>query len=428
MRITALVMGILLILMGVLSFVFYEQYWAPKRAAEAMLREAIMISERDTPEATNESLKILTSLWARYQDMPIANKALLHIGMAYEKMGLNESALEKFRYLSQNMRGLSGDDRNLLVRRIAHIQILRNYSDEAVSQLYQLLTKSTDGKFRSQIYTELGMLYFKMKKFDKAQNALEIAEREDSSNRYATLEKAKVLRSLGQHDKVFDIYDNFMSYDKKNHPIQSKDVVYSFRTEAFQRGHEEFKKGRYWTAIKYYKIVASRFGGTKEGVKALYWIGEAYFKLGNFKNALAYFSRVKDFSGSDLVDDAIFKMGESFFEMRKFDLAAKEFNDIIIRFPNSNLINLAKEWKEQCENEILHRMKSSQLEGESEKPDLKMDSSKADQGEGDFNPVPKKFNGNSNSNFENLKSSSKVKEKENNEAGFGKSAKGLSEL
>ena len=61
-----------------------------------------------------------------------------------------------------------------------------------------------------------------------------------------------------------------------------------------------------------------------------------------------------------MVDDAIFKMGEAYFELNKFDLAAKQFNDIIVKYPNSNYFNLAKEWKEQCENEILHRMKTSQ--------------------------------------------------------------------
>lgn len=359
MRISGMVTGIILILLGVLSLVFYEQYWAPKRESEALLREAILIAERDTTESTNEALKKLTFVWAHYQNLPVAKKALLRIGMAYEKLGLNESALEKYRYLSQNGTGLSKSDRNILGQRIAHIQILRNYSDEAVSQLYQLLNKSSDSKFRSQIYTELGMLYYKNRKFKKALNALEIAERENGANRHATLEKAKVLRALGQHDKVFSIYQNFMRYDKDNHP-SSKDVVYNFRKEAFSRGYEEYKKRRFWRAIRYFKIVVNRFRGTSHGIKAYYWIGESYFRLGNFKRAISYYSKLREYPASKLVDDATFKMGEAYFELNKFDLAAKQFNDIIVKHPNSNYFNLAREWKEQCENEILHRMKTSQ--------------------------------------------------------------------
>ncbi len=359
MRLATFIVGVMMVLMGVLSFAFYEQYWAPREKAETMLREAIMVSERNTPEATNESLRILTSLWAKYQKFPVANKALLHIGRAYERLGLNESALEKYKYLQENSRGLTKKDRHLVEKRIAHIQILRNYSDEAVAHLYNLLQKSNDKKFRSQIYTELGMLYIKKKNFKKALESLEIAIREDGYNKHATLQKAKVLRYMGKDDAVFNIYDNFLSYNTADKP-HGKDIMYSYKTQAYGRGISYFKNRNYWQAIKYFNIVLKKFPNSNQAAWAHFWKGESYYALKRFGRAIqSYQKYIRVLSNGSKAPDAMFKIGESYFELQKFEIAAKYFSKLILRYPNSSLVSLAKEWKEQSENEILHRMRSS---------------------------------------------------------------------
>lgn len=358
MRIATLASGIVFILLGILSIVFYEQYWSPQHKAETMLREAVLIAERKTPQATNESLKILTSLYAQYRELDIANRALLHISMAYENMGLNESALEKYQYLQNNPRGLSENERNLISKRIAHIQILRNYSDEAVSQLYQLLSKSTDLKFRSQVYTELGMLYYKSGEFKKSLNSFEIAEKEYGHNRNASLGKAKVLKKMGRHDEAFQVYQRFLGHNFSQSD-QFKDVIYSFRTDAFSLGRESFNQKHYWQAIKYFRMVLEKFPHSREAARSEFYLGESYFKLGRFYPAIRFFKRIAGREKDSKIDDALFRLGESYFELKKFEIAAKYFNDILVKFPGSNYASMAKDWKDQCENEIIRRMKSS---------------------------------------------------------------------
>ncbi len=359
MKMATLISGILMVVLGIFSLIFYDHYWSPKRQAETMLREAILIAERKTPEATNDALKILTSIYAKYQELPVASRALMHIGLAYEKLGLNESALEKYNFLKSNARGLNRSEQDLISKRIAHIQILRNYSDEAVSQLYQLLSRSTDMRFRSQIYTELGMLYYKEGQLKKALNAYSIAEKEYGHNRNATLGKAQVLKALGDHDQAFGIYQGFLKYGFEGSD-ESKEVSFHFRNQAYQRGRESLERKSYWQAVRYFRIVLDKFPASQEASQSLYWIAEAYFGLGKFYPAIEYFKRVAVLDKHDKKDDALFKLGESYFELKKFEIAAKYFNDIIRYYPGSSYFNLAKEWKEQCENEILSRMKSSQ--------------------------------------------------------------------
>lgn len=364
MRVTTLILGISMILLGVLSFAFYEQYWGPRNRAEVRIREAKMIFERDTTQATNEALKILTSVWAKYQDFDVANQALLYIARSYERLGMNESALEKYRYLSQQNLGLSEKDKQLISKRIAHIQMLRNRSDAAFSHLYGLLQKSQDSKFRSKVYTELGMLYSKNKNYKKALESLEIANQEDGGNKMALLEKANVLRKLGQDQEVFDIYDRFLAYYSADQE-GSKDVLYRYRNQAMRRGLSQFRKGSYWQAIRYFDIVRKKFSSSKEGALAAYWKGESYYRLAEddriketlrrsrFSRALTSYKRfLRQASSNSKADKALFHMGDIYHKMGKNESAITYFNKVIQRNPQGGLAQQAKRWKRKLEEQI----------------------------------------------------------------------------
>jgi tetratricopeptide (TPR) repeat protein len=208
------------------------------------------------------------------------------------------------------------------------------------------------------------MLYSKNKNYKKALESLEIAVQEDGGNKMALLEKANVLRKLGQDQEVFDIYDRFLAYysaDKKG----SKDVLYRYRHQAMRRGLSQFRSGSYWQAIRYFDIVRKKFPSTNEGALASYWKGESYYRLAEderiketlrrsrFSRALTSYKRfLRRSSSSGKANKALFHMGEIYHKMGKNESAITYFNKVIQRNPQGGLAQQAKRWKRKLEEQI----------------------------------------------------------------------------
>ena len=87
----------------------------------------------------------------------------------------------------------------------------------------------------------------------------------------------------------------------------------------------------------------------------------AFFGLKKYESALSYFNRVLANNVSTKDEDARIKKGYSYFMVKKFDLAAREFQKYLEQYPHGRHNETAKKWKEMSTKEILYRIEKDRL-------------------------------------------------------------------
>ena len=356
---TKTIIGVLLIVCGLGLFIYYDQYIQPEREASQLLVEAKMIYERGNREAVNNAIDLFTKIIARYPDTEVVGEAYYYIGQCYEKLGLKRLAYLKYVYLLKNNREQLPESlqRDLVVR-LAHINVLKKYSEEAIHQLYALLNSSMNREFRSRVYSELGHIYLRTGEYSKARRMFEISLGEYGRNEDAILGRARALKHLGKAGDAYDNYDYFLKYYGEISQY-TDDVKTSYREQAYQSGLHAFRKGQYWQAISFFKRVLTHFPGHSKSENALYWTGECYFQLKKFDRAIGYFNRVLTNGYYHKDQDAQIKKGYSYFMSKRFDLAAREFQKYIRYYPGGKYIAVAREWNKMSTKELRSRIQRS---------------------------------------------------------------------
>ncbi len=75
-----------------------------------------------------------------------------------------------------------------------------------------------------------------------------------------------------------------------------------------------------------------------------YWIGECYYGLGNFNQAIIEFTKISSFSKSNKMDDSQLKLGLCFWRLGDSERAAQEFERLISDYPESEFVEKAREF------------------------------------------------------------------------------------
>lgn len=352
-----IIAGITLIVIGIGLLIFYEFGIRKDREANELLVEAKLIFERENKESINGAINIFSKIIAKYPETDAAVESYYLIARGYEKLGFNRQAYLKYVYLIKS--GSVKDDALMseIKTRIAHLKIQRVHTEEGVHQLLGLLNTTDDKELRSRIYSELGHTYLRINDTGKSKRMFDIALTEDGSNEEAILGKARAYKRMGQDDHAFDLYEYFLKY-YGNFSQYTSDVRNSFLTQIYASGYNSYKRGNYWKAIGYFKRLLNYFPGDRKSENALYWLGESYFSLGQYENALAYFGSTLSNSYIHKDEDARMKRGYCYFMAKRFDLSAREFQIYMNSYPNGRFFKTARKWKEMSSKEIMYRTDS----------------------------------------------------------------------
>ena len=249
---------------------------------------------------------------------------------------------------------------------------MRSESEEGIYNLMALLNQSTDDDFRSRIYSELGHTYLKRNEIKKSLRMFDIALRTKSRNEEAILGRARSYKRLGKDERTYDIYDNFLKYYGAFSQY-TKDVRSSYLKQLYKSARVAYKKGSQYRSIKFHQRLLTRFRGSKYTENSLYWIGESYFSLKKYDSAITYFEKALNNGFYHKDEDARMKKGYSYFMMKSFGLAAKEFQLYISHFPNGKHQKVAYKWKDMSTKELMYQVEKEDAE-ENSKDDLKEDS------------------------------------------------------
>ena len=75
-----------------------------------------------------------------------------------------------------------------------------------------------------------------------------------------------------------------------------------------------------------------------------YWIGESYFGMVNYNQAIAEFEKVFSFSSSNKNDDAQLKLGVCYVKLGDLAQARAEFNRLLAVYPKSEYTSIAQKY------------------------------------------------------------------------------------
>ncbi len=385
-----ILLGAVLVVIGIGIFAYYDRFVRHEREAQELLTEGKLIYERGSREAVNDSVNIFSKVIARYPGTRAESEAYFNIAQAYEKMNLNRLAYLKYVYILKNSKNVDQDFAREVKARIARLKVMKRYTEEGIYELMGLLHHSENRDFRSRVYTELGHTYLQMRELEKSKRMFDIALTENGDNEEAILGKARAYKRLGQVDMAYTLYEYYLRY-YGNFSHYADDVKHAYIHQVYGTGHENYRRGRYTSAISYFKKVLTHFPESGYAEKSLYWIGQSYFAMHQYGSAINYYDRVLGNYDNQNDEAARIKKGYAYFLMKKFDLAAREFQIYINNYPRGANIDTARKWKSMSTQEMLYRIQNRMI------PDAEEDEGKKGGGssssERDRNPDDKAMTG-----------------------------------
>jgi TolA-binding protein len=129
----------------------------------------------------------------------------------------------------------------------------------------------------------------------------------------------------------------------------------------YRSGHENFRAGRYTSAASYFKRLLEHFPESERTESSLYWIGQCYFAMHKYGQAIAYFDRTLGNYDAGKDEDARIRKGYAYFLMKKFDLAAREFQIYLNNYPRGRYSDTALKWKSMSTQEMLYRIQNRMI-------------------------------------------------------------------
>ncbi len=119
----------------------------------------------------------------------------------------------------------------------------------------------------------------------------------------------------------------------------------------YDQALELFHERQYQRAIDEFQQLLSIDMNHRFSDNAQYWIGECYYALGRYQEAIMAFEKVSSFPKSNKNDWAKFKLGQSYFQLGNKERAQQEFQELLDLYPDSELVPRARNYLAQAESQ-----------------------------------------------------------------------------
>jgi len=169
------------------------------------------------------------------------------------------------------------------------------------------------GADKSQIVTQINELRNKINERDRIISEL----RQKVNNNEKTISQFKG-QDISVRSNTYSDYVNNGNYT-------------NFYKDALQL----FYNKQYTQAINKFQNLMDSNPNHKLASNCQYWIGESYYAMGNYRQALNAFKSVFDFSSSYKFDDALIMNGVTYMKIGELELAKKNFQQLVQNYPNS---------------------------------------------------------------------------------------------
>lgn len=105
---------------------------------------------------------------------------------------------------------------------------------------------------------------------------------------------------------------------------------------------QDYHAGRYRQAIGEFSQFIRLNPSSDLSDNAQYWIGECYYGLNNYRQALVEFQKVFHYPKTNKADAAQFKIGYCYLELGEKTRALAEFKKFVSQYPHSEYVEKAK--------------------------------------------------------------------------------------
>ena len=151
----------------------------------------------------------------------------------------------------------------------------------------------------------------------------------------------------GKEMQISDLQANLQEQQKVV-PVMAAASVASESSADFATRYQEalghYKDREYQTAINLFRELIQSDPHTTLSDNCQYWIGESYFGLPNYDQAIIEFEKVFSFADSNKSDDAQLKLGICHLKLGNQVQAQAEFNRLLSSYPDSEYLALAKRY------------------------------------------------------------------------------------
>lgn len=114
--------------------------------------------------------------------------------------------------------------------------------------------------------------------------------------------------------------------------------------KAYDAAFNDYTGGQYDLAIAGFEFYIKSFPTSIRADDAQLNIGNSYFAMGNFKDAVTALQKViSDYPQSDSVAQAYYKLGQSYEGLKQLDLARRAYETLLKTYPNDVHGQLAKQ-------------------------------------------------------------------------------------
>ena len=107
--------------------------------------------------------------------------------------------------------------------------------------------------------------------------------------------------------------------------------------EYYNTAYNYYYENQFEMAVKVLGDAISRFPESTEAPRAQNTIGDAYYRMGRFKEALmAHTAVITNYKDPDAVSDAYYKQGMDYEALKQIEAARKSYTQVVSLFPNSS--------------------------------------------------------------------------------------------
>ena len=165
---------------------------------------------------------------------------------------------------------------------------------------------------------------------------------DDLSNQIAGLEQNN--SKLMEENNL--LKSDLLILNERLRQIENELTSYEIR---YQNALQMFHNSKYRDALSGFSDLISENRGHSLSDNCQYWIGECYFALKEFSQAIIAFEKVFTFLNSNKDDDAQFKLGYTYLKLGDGKRAEEEFIKLSTNYSDSEFVSRAQTYLNQMQ-------------------------------------------------------------------------------
>ena len=131
----------------------------------------------------------------------------------------------------------------------------------------------------------------------------------------------------------------------------SSNIVWNYSRfeDRYQEALQEYRGHQYRESVQKFEALLSIDQKHSLSDNCQYWIGEAYYGMGNYRQAIVAFEKVFSFAKSNKDADSQLKLGLCYMRLNNKEQARSEFQKLIDNYPASEYVSMAQRYISQIE-------------------------------------------------------------------------------